>query len=323
MLTPRRPYRGIMTGGFVPVSRGLLADLLESRIGVFEAGVHVIILLQADYSTGVWMGSAGRLMAAAPRGSALRDMQRAIQRLAHTGLIRVFHKHGARGNYRVLIDGFEPRIGALTGLRLNAHESTSWEHPIYERCAEPNAEPATEPGPEPAPNQEVRTRMKKRSKIIERAQRPRTARSTTPLIPHFQEFQKRFSHITATQFAFAIDQIELRATTRPNSSAFWKKSLTGFFVDFDRECKSYLTGLAFRLFKETDASIGDISEKLKSAAAANDLAYTADLIGEVIVAASKRLERDLEAAAYVNAGTGPSVERGASLDSSRAARDKS
>lgn len=121
--------------GFIPIRRGIEDHLISGKIGAFELGVYTLIHLQADYSTGVWTGSAARLLATAPRGGTLRDMQRALNRLVKVGFIRVFHRHGVRGNYPVLIDKYEPRIGALKGTRLNAAKSESWHKPSYEVCA--------------------------------------------------------------------------------------------------------------------------------------------------------------------------------------------
>jgi hypothetical protein len=90
-----------------------------------------------------WIGttSFGR----SPRGSNLRDIQRAIQRLAKIGFIRAFQLRGQRGNYRVLINKYEPEFGALRGKRLNAVASTSWQAPVYEACADDDAEDAPYP----------------------------------------------------------------------------------------------------------------------------------------------------------------------------------
>jgi hypothetical protein len=122
--------------GFIQIRRGLEEHLVSGQIGVAEAGVYLVMHLQANFKTGIWVGSAPRLLATAPRGENLRDMQRAIERLAEIGFIRVFHEHGRRGNYHVLIHKYEPQCGALKGRRLNAAASSSWQQPTYEPCAE-------------------------------------------------------------------------------------------------------------------------------------------------------------------------------------------
>jgi hypothetical protein len=136
-----------VTKGFIQIRRGLEEHLLAGRIGFSEAGAYLVIHLQADFKTGIWTGSAPRLLATAPRGASLRDVQRAIARLETIGFIRVFHQQGKRGNYRVMIHKYEPQSGALKGFRLNALASTSWERPSYESCADDDAVPVTEAAP--------------------------------------------------------------------------------------------------------------------------------------------------------------------------------
>jgi hypothetical protein len=130
--------------GFIQIRSGLSEHLLNGALGVFALGVYLIILLQVDFETGVWTGSAARLLASAPRGASLRDMQRALELLEKIGFIRIFHRHGQRGNYRALVNKYEPKTGALIGKRLNALKSDDWRRPVYEACAVPVAENGTE-----------------------------------------------------------------------------------------------------------------------------------------------------------------------------------
>ena len=124
-----------MSGRFAKIRAGLEEHLVTGLLSAFDVGVYLILHLQADMRTGIWIGSAPRLLATAPRGRSRRDMQRALSRLAQIEFIRSFHRHGVRGNYRVLLHKFEPQFGALKGKRLNAMKSESWKAPIYEVCA--------------------------------------------------------------------------------------------------------------------------------------------------------------------------------------------
>ena len=65
--------------GFIKIRRGLEEHLVSGQLGFLEAGVYLAIHLQANYETGVWVGSAPRLLATAPRGTNLREVQRAIR----------------------------------------------------------------------------------------------------------------------------------------------------------------------------------------------------------------------------------------------------
>jgi hypothetical protein len=133
-----------LRGGYIIIRSGITDHLISSRLGFFEFGVYATIHLQANFKTGIWWGSAPRLLATAPSGTDLRKVQKALQALAEIGFLRPFHTHGARGNYPVLIDKYEIRIGALKGQRLNAARSVSWQRPFYEAGAEGDAERDTE-----------------------------------------------------------------------------------------------------------------------------------------------------------------------------------
>lgn len=145
---------------YVPIRPGILEHLLRGDISAFEFGVYVIIHLQADYASGIWRGSAPRILNSAPRGAKLRDVQRAIEHLTNLGLLKHFHRHGQRGNFAFLINKFTVRSGALTGMRLNAAKSDSWKHPVYERCADGDADDDAQD----APIQEVRSKKKEKNK---------------------------------------------------------------------------------------------------------------------------------------------------------------
>jgi hypothetical protein len=105
-------------------------------MGFFDLGVYTVIHLQADFKTGIWTGSAGKLLASAPRGTTLRDIQRSLESIEQKAYIKRFRTPGCRGNYRCLVNKYEPEFGALIGQRLNADASTSWQYPIYEPCTE-------------------------------------------------------------------------------------------------------------------------------------------------------------------------------------------
>jgi hypothetical protein len=131
---------------FAILRSGILEHLELGRLTFFDLGVYAVILLQADFSTGVWLGSGPRLRATAPAGASLRDIQRSLRALTKIRFLRPFQKHGSRGNYHILIDKYEVRSHglepALTRMRLNAWKSISYDDLRYEVCAEDVGEPA-------------------------------------------------------------------------------------------------------------------------------------------------------------------------------------
>jgi hypothetical protein len=134
-------------GWYAILRSGILEHLLAGKLGYPEVGVYATIHLQADFSTGVWVGSAPRLFAAAPRGTSLRQIQRWMRTLVEIGFLRPFHEQGSRGNYPVLIDKYDVKVGALRGMRLNAWKSEFWKKPFYEPCADDDAEGVAEGAP--------------------------------------------------------------------------------------------------------------------------------------------------------------------------------
>src|SRR6516164_5933221 len=101
---------------YIPVRPGIEEHLIRGRLGFFEFGIYIVIHLQADYRTGIWHGSALRLLATCSRGSTLRKVQRALERMEKLGYLKCFRRQGERGNTGYLINKFTIRSGALTGL---------------------------------------------------------------------------------------------------------------------------------------------------------------------------------------------------------------
>jgi hypothetical protein len=154
-----------MKRGFAKIRAGIEEHFIAGKLGAFEVGVYLVIHLQADFRTGIWIGSTPRILATVPRGASRRKVQHALERLSKIGFIRAFRTQGARGNYHVLIDKYEPQSGALKGKRLNAWGSESWKRPFYEACAESVTDTVTdvdtETDTETAPYQDVRSKKQK------------------------------------------------------------------------------------------------------------------------------------------------------------------
>jgi hypothetical protein len=128
----------------VPIRPGIEDHLVCGDMSLCEFGVYVLIHIQADYRTGIWRGSAPRILATAPRGASLRQIQRTLEHFEQMGYLKSFRVPGVRGNTPYLIDKFTVRSGALKGRRLNAAKSDSWRNPYYEVVAEDDAVPVAE-----------------------------------------------------------------------------------------------------------------------------------------------------------------------------------
>ena len=178
---------------YVPIRPGISEHLLRGDISVFEFGVYVIVHLQADFSTGIWRGSAPRILNSAPRGAKLRDIQRALEHLTDLGLLKHFHQHGQRGNFAFLINKFTVRSGALSGMRLNADKSESWRAPVYESCADDDADDDAHGVAESAPIQEVRKKKEEeRTKPAAKPAPPSDSRHQGFFDCAYQVFKMRY-----------------------------------------------------------------------------------------------------------------------------------
>lgn len=122
--------------GFIKIRRGLLKHLELGRLTAHDLGLYLAILLQANYRTGLWVGSAAKLFAIFPKENTLRRTQRSLERIEQIGFIKRFRVPGRRHNYPVLINKFECTKGVLTGYRLNAEVSTDYRHPVYDHVTE-------------------------------------------------------------------------------------------------------------------------------------------------------------------------------------------
>lgn len=120
-----------MNTGFVKLPRSLEESLLAGQLGLFELGVYTVIYLQASPASGIWRGSATRIVSTVPRKTTRRAVQRALAHLAAEGFLRIFRRPGARGNYVVLVEGYPVTVGPLAGRWLLAAQSTDWRHPVY------------------------------------------------------------------------------------------------------------------------------------------------------------------------------------------------
>lgn len=155
---------------------------MRGAMSLCEFGIYALIHIQADYRTGIWRGSAPRILATAPRGASLRQVQRALEHFEELGYLKSFRVQGARGNTPYLIDKFTVRCGALKGYRLNAAKSESWQRPFYELVAEV----VTEDDAVPVAEHDALSRSKK-EEVRRKNQNP-AAKPAPPTDPRHQPF---------------------------------------------------------------------------------------------------------------------------------------
>ena len=117
--------------GYVKLRRGILEHYQDGKVSAYEFHIYVLLILEADYKTGIWHGSAEKLsIVYRIPSSTCRDV---LSKLHQKGYIRRFNLPGKHGNYPVLINKYECSDGSGNDIYLNAKKSKDWRHPIYER----------------------------------------------------------------------------------------------------------------------------------------------------------------------------------------------
>jgi hypothetical protein len=117
---------------FIPIQVGIFEHIGDGRMTMNMWAVYSVMLKEADYETGIWMGCAEKARAAWNSSMDIRTAQRAMKELREGRYTKSFQKNGQRGNYPVLINKYPVRFGSRKGMRLNAEATTVPENPVYE-----------------------------------------------------------------------------------------------------------------------------------------------------------------------------------------------
>ena len=109
--------------GFLKVRRGLKEHF--NKMGYFEIGLYLRLLMDADYSTGTLYTSTNSLVL---KGSTRQKIYRALQNLESKGYIRSFKKRGGHGEFGVILNRYQGEDGRF----VNAFKSESCEELEWE-----------------------------------------------------------------------------------------------------------------------------------------------------------------------------------------------
>jgi hypothetical protein len=122
--------------GFIRLRSGIFQHIREGLMTGTDFIVYCTLLNYADYSTGIVETTAASLAATWAHLNDAKDkkesVQNSLQRLRKNGYIIYPKGSGIRGPYPVLIDKYEPTVGALIGWSLNLSKSNSFENPVYD-----------------------------------------------------------------------------------------------------------------------------------------------------------------------------------------------
>jgi len=151
--------------GFTPIRNGILEHLESGRITLLEFGVYVLLHLRADWATGIYRGCALTLAYQSGDPDNRTQIKDVLFRLKRKRYINYSPLKGKKGAYEILIHKYEPRVGRLTGTRLNAWKHGELCKPDYESLATDSPEARlrlARESPEARPLQEGRSEEPKK-----------------------------------------------------------------------------------------------------------------------------------------------------------------
>jgi hypothetical protein len=104
--------------GHLQIRNGMLDHLAEGKMTPDMFTAYYLMLARCNFATGIWHGSAERLVAETGGVWSKPTAVRILKRLIDGGYITSEHQRGKRGNYDLLIANYVPTIGADKGKRL-------------------------------------------------------------------------------------------------------------------------------------------------------------------------------------------------------------
>lgn len=126
-----------------------------------EFALYMMLHLRADWATGIYRGCALTLAHQFGAPNLHIQVKDTLLRLKRKRYINYSPEKGRRGAYEILIHKYEPRIGRLSGTRLNAWKRDGLAKPQYEPLATDSPEARLRvagESPEARTIQEVRTK---------------------------------------------------------------------------------------------------------------------------------------------------------------------
>jgi len=132
--TPQVPK--LRESGFLRLRKGIFEHIRKGTMTGMDFIVYCTLLNYADYSTGIVKTNATSLAATwghlSEAKNSKESVQNSLQRLRKNGYIIYPKGDGKRGSYLVLIDKYEPTVGALIGWSLSINKTTDLANPIYD-----------------------------------------------------------------------------------------------------------------------------------------------------------------------------------------------
>jgi hypothetical protein len=119
------------TGGWVEVQRGIIDHLVDGRMNLNEFTCFMILVMRADWRTGIVMTCTSSLRVLTRNTLTLKQCERALKNLIDRGYVKSGYTRGGGGEYPVLINKYKVSDGPNKGKRVDAEASSSATNPVY------------------------------------------------------------------------------------------------------------------------------------------------------------------------------------------------
>jgi hypothetical protein len=116
---------------FAAVPFYVLALLQAGKITFLGLTIYAILLRQMNWQTGMWHGSASKIVWGIGDQVGDRTVQMKFTELQAAGLVKSFYKPGSRLDYFIAIDKFHIRVGGCKGSTLDAFATQNPREPVY------------------------------------------------------------------------------------------------------------------------------------------------------------------------------------------------
>jgi len=142
--------------GYTKVRNGILEHLQSGKITPLDCTMYFVILTQLDFETGVWFGSAFRLVDAINGACSVHVARGFLRKFVRMGWLKSWKNQTRTKTVTTyLVDKYEPTAGPHKGKRVNAYLTTDWKSPVFLDTQSGCSQVASDPQSENKNNEKV------------------------------------------------------------------------------------------------------------------------------------------------------------------------
>lgn len=124
--------------GWYPRRRWKLEYLERGEISLLDFGVYDLLADWADYKTGVCSASAEKIRALCPLGFSYKSIQRSLEKLERSGLIKRWMIRGRKGNYPILVCRHLVRDASMTWRETSGAKTSDFRNVQFDDVHDPS-----------------------------------------------------------------------------------------------------------------------------------------------------------------------------------------